>query len=107
MYQQHVYSSFFSLQDEKARLEEAIARLSTDVGIEGGGGEEDERMAAIRQHLQADREKLTKIRALLVRAESDACVVIYVVITGYHVKSWEWCLCGCLVITGSCVCVCM
>ena len=53
-------------QDEKSRLEEAIARLSSGVDIEGGG-EEDERMVAIRQHLQADREKLTKIRALLVK----------------------------------------
>ena len=53
-------------QDEKARLEEAIARLSSGVDMEGG--EEDERMVAIRQHLQVDREKLTKIRALLVRA---------------------------------------
>ena len=53
------------LQDEKARLEEAIARLSSGFDVEGG--EEDERMVAIKQHLQADREKLTKIRALLVR----------------------------------------
>ena len=55
-------------QDEKARLEEAIARLSSGVDMEGG--EEDERMVAIRQHLQVDREKLTKIRALLVRARN-------------------------------------
>ena len=73
-----------SLQDEKARLEEAIARLSTDVGIEGGGGEEDERMAAIRQHLQADREKLTKIRALLVSAKNESTVI------GDH---WRLCVC--------------
>lgn len=52
-------------QDEKARLEEAIARLTSGVGVEGVG-EEDERMVAIKQHLQADKEKLTKIRALLV-----------------------------------------
>ena len=56
---------FLPLQDEKARLEEAIARLSSGFDVEGG--EEDERMVAIKQHLQADREKLTKIRALLVR----------------------------------------
>ena len=54
-----------SLQDEKARLEEAIAHLSSGFDVEGG--EEDERMVTIKQHLQADREKLTKIRALLVR----------------------------------------
>ena len=59
-------SPSFLSQDEKARLEEAIARLSSGVDVEGGG-EEDERMVAIRQHLQADREKLTKIRALLVK----------------------------------------
>ena len=52
-------------QDEKARLEEAIACLSSGEDMEGG--EDDERMVAIKQHLQADREKLTKIRALLVR----------------------------------------
>lgn len=53
------------LQDEKARLEEAIARLSSGADVEGR--EDDERMTAIKQHLQADREKLTKIRTLLVR----------------------------------------
>ena len=42
-----------------------MARLSSGFDVEGG--EEDERMVAIKQHLQADREKLTKIRALLVR----------------------------------------
>ena len=63
---------FPTSQDEKARLEEAIARLSS--GFDAEGGEEDERMVAIKQHLQADREKLTKIRALLVRQKLSISV---------------------------------
>ena len=55
-------------QEEKSRLEGAIARLEAGEG--GGateGGEEDERMAAIRQHYQADKDKLARIKALQVR----------------------------------------
>lgn len=51
-------------QEEKSRLEEAIARLATEEGVVGE--EEGERVAAIRQAFQADREKLGKIKALLV-----------------------------------------
>ena len=51
-------------KDEKARLEEAIARLSTMEGVVGE--EEGERVAAIRQAFQADKDKLTKIKTLLV-----------------------------------------
>ena len=52
-------------QDEKTRLEEAISRLET--GEMGVVSEEDDRMAAIRQHFQADRDRLAKIKALQVR----------------------------------------
>lgn len=66
-----------SLQEEKARLEEAIARLASEEGVVGE--EEGERVAVIRQAFQADREKLGKIKALLV--------------------SVKWaCVCGCVLV---------
>ena len=52
------------LQEEKSRLEEAIARLASEEGVVGE--EEGERVAAIRQAYQADKEKLGKIKTLLV-----------------------------------------
>ncbi len=52
------------LQDEKARLEEAIARLGMEEGVLNE--EEGERVSAIRQAFQADKDKLTKIKTLLV-----------------------------------------
>lgn len=52
-----------------SRLEEAIARLASEEGVVGE--EEGERVAAIRQAYQADREKLGKIKALLVRTGVD------------------------------------
>ena len=58
------WSILLILQEEKARLEDAIARLASEEGVVGE--EEGERVAAIRQAFQADREKLGKIKALLV-----------------------------------------
>ena len=42
-------------------------------------------MVAIKQHLQADREKLTKIRALLVNLDSTECPLFEVTFTQYYV----------------------
>ena len=62
----HIHIILCNIQDEKLRLEEAISRLvAGDLGEVGG--EESERVKAIRVHLEADKEKLSKIRALLVR----------------------------------------
>ena len=61
------------LQEEKSRLEEAIARLATEEGVVSD--EEGERVAAIRQAYKADREKLGKIKALLV-SECVECVTV-------------------------------
>ena len=52
-------------QEEKGRLEEAIARL--EAGGSEGDSEEMERVSAIKQHFEGDKAKLQKIRALLVR----------------------------------------
>lgn len=54
-------------------MEEAIARLASEEGVVGE--EEGERVAAIRQAYQADREKLGKIKTLLV-SESVALVML-------------------------------
>lgn len=48
------------------------------------GGEEDERMAAIRQHYQADKDKLARIKALQVRRISQTVGKLYSII------GWEY-----------------
>lgn len=56
-------------KEEKARLEAGVSRLQTAVGE--GDSEEQERIAAIMRHYEADREKLQKIRALLARKNRE------------------------------------
>ncbi|XP_064386221.1 coiled-coil domain-containing protein 93-like [Halichondria panicea] len=60
-------------KDEKGRLDDAIRRLEAgDVDIVS---EEDDRMTAIRQHYQADSERLTKIKALQARKNREIALL--------------------------------
>ena len=58
-------------QEERARLQQAIADLK-----EGGAREEDERVVELQAKFDADREKLQKIRTLLVSVCVCVCVSI-------------------------------
>ena len=58
------------------RLEEAIARLGLEEGVVSE--EEGERVSAIRQAYQADKDKLTKIKTLLVRMRREMWVGLWV-----------------------------
>ena len=51
-------------REEKARLEGEISRLQTTVGE--GSSQDRERLATITQHYESDKERMQKIRALLV-----------------------------------------
>ncbi len=59
-------------------MEEAIGRLASEEGVVGE--EEGERVAAIKEAFQADKDKLTKIKTLLVRR-------VWLGKGSFHVKS--------------------
>ena len=59
-------------QEERTRLQQAIADIQ-----EGGAKEEDERVLELQAKFDADREKLQKIRTLLV-GPSNIGVVFFI-----------------------------